>query len=376
MTESERQRSKALTSRRTFLRVGTAAVAATTVGSAATGLGRAATRKTYSIRDGSEDESDVVVVDSGSPGATAVVVGGVHGNEPAGHEAARAMRGWSIDEGKLVLVPRANPTALEAGTYSNENGNLNRKFPPGEEPTTPLARAIWGVVTRHDADVVMSLHSSKGIYGADVGPDGVGQAIYPTTAPGARRNAAAAAEYVNENHLDDSWPDHYRFQRGNRIDGDRPLLIHKVDADLGEPGFIVETTKYGTSLDTRVDWTLSIVEYLLGRYSIDRVSAPSSGDPSDGGADPRSPDDGSSEEQSSGDTSDGERSSGDDSADGTQWSVDVTTDEQTITEGSFDGAVSEPEFDGTPGDETEIVERPSETSDDDGWRRLVGVYLG
>lgn len=256
--------------RRSFLRF-TGAAATTSAFLATQGTSDATIRTEYTIREDTPDETDVYITDTQRSGPTAVVVGGIQGNEPAGYEAAEDIKTWSIDRGTLVTIPRANPVAIRRGTYFNDNGNLNRKFPPGETPTTPLARTIWGVLTSYDPDVVINLHSSRGIYREDVGPDGVGQAVYPTTVSGAARDAVRTKEYMNRYHLDDSFPDHYRFKRGNLIDGDRPLLIHKVDADLNEPGFIVETTRYGTDLQTRTRWELNIVRHLLGRHGIHRT---------------------------------------------------------------------------------------------------------
>ena len=257
--------------RRSFLRRTGLAVGTMPAILATQGTSQAAIQTTYTIRDDTPDETDVYITDTQNSGSTAVVVGGIHGNEPAGYEAAEDIKTWSIDQGTLITIPQANPVAIQRGTYSNDNGNLNRKFPPGEEPTTPLARAIWGVIASYDPDVVINLHSSKGIYREDVGPDGTGQAIYPTTASGAAQDAVSTKEYMNQYHLDDSLPNYYRFKRGNLIDGDRPLLIHKVDADLNQPGFIVETTRYGTDLQTRTAWELNIVRHLLRRFGIHRT---------------------------------------------------------------------------------------------------------
>ena len=256
--------------RRSFLRF-TGAAVTTSAFLTTQGKSNAAIRTKYTIREDTPDETDVYVTDTQKSGPTAVVVGGIQGNEPAGYEAAEDIKTWSIDQGTLITIPRANPVAIRRDTYSNDNGNLNRKFPPGETPTTPLARAIWGVIASYDPDVVINLHSSKGIYREDVGPDGVGQAIYPTTASGAVQDAVNTKGYMNQFHLDESFPDYYRFKRGNLIGGTRPLLIHKVDADLGEPGFIVESTRYGTDLQTRTRWELNIVRHLLGRRGIHRT---------------------------------------------------------------------------------------------------------
>lgn len=258
-------------SRRSFLRLAGGAFATVPVAVATQGKGRAETRTAYKIREGTPDETTVYEIDSGKPGPTGVVVGGLHGIEEAGYISANDVTEWSIDQGNLVVVPEANQVAIKNDTYSNDNGNLNRKFPPGEEPTTPLAREIWKVVRDSDPDIVLSLHSSKGIYRSNVGPNGVGQAIYPTIAHGAKEDAVMTAQYMNRYHLDQSLPDHYRFRRGNLIDADRSLLTHKVAGDLHEVGFIVEVTRYGTTLDLRVRWTLNIIRHLLRRHGINRV---------------------------------------------------------------------------------------------------------
>jgi hypothetical protein len=373
MKEFMNDRSESQTSRRTFLQAGTAVVAATTLGYSATGLGGAISTDTYKIREGTEDETEVVVIDSGTSGPTAVVVGGMHGNEPAGYKAAAKMRDWSIDEGKLVLIPRSNPTAIEDDTYTNDNGNLNRQFPPGEEPKTPLARAIWGVITDHDADVVFNLHSSKGIYKEDVGPDGVGQAIYPTTIDDAAQNATSAAEYMNENYLGDR-ADYYKFKRGNMIDGDRPLLIHKVNSDLKKPGFIVETTRYETSLETRIDWELHIVEYLLSQYSIDRTS----GDSSDGSGDGSSDDSGSGDDSSGGDSNDGSSgdgssggSSGDDSSGDGSSDGGNSDDSSSDGEDSSGGSSGDGGSDDSAASDRDWIQQYLEENEDADWAALV-----
>ncbi|WP_458191042.1 deacylase [Haladaptatus sp. NG-WS-4] len=269
--EHESSSEQTIQTRRSFIRHTGLAAGVATAALATQGTSQAAIQTTYTIREDTSDETDVYITDMQNGGPTAIVVGGIHGIEEAGYEAADDIKTWSIDQGTLITIPRANPVAIRQDTYSNDNGNLNRKFPPGEEPTTPLARAIWDVIASYNPDVVLNLHSSKGIYNEDIGPAGVGQAIYPTTASGAGEDAVRTAQYMNRYHLDDSFEDYYRFKRGNTIDGDRPLLIHKVDADLNEPGFIVETTRYGTGLDTRRNWELNIVRHLLRRHGMNRT---------------------------------------------------------------------------------------------------------
>ena len=50
--------------------------------------------------------------DSEVDGPTVLVIGGMHGDELAGHRAARQIATWPVTRGRLVVVPAANPPAL------------------------------------------------------------------------------------------------------------------------------------------------------------------------------------------------------------------------------------------------------------------------
>ena len=76
-----------------------------------------------------------------SPGArrTALVVGCIHGNEPAGtHVITRLARGPIVPGVDLWLVPSINPDGQAAGTRQNAHGvDLNRNFPWRWRPLGP-----------------------------------------------------------------------------------------------------------------------------------------------------------------------------------------------------------------------------------------------
>lgn len=213
------------------------------------------------ILDGTNKEVSAYIKESRIPGPTAVVVGGVQGNEPASWHTAHDVRNWSINSGKLIVLPEINPVAIRRGTYVNENGDLNDHFPPGERPTTKLAQSLWQYIANADPDVFFSLHSSRGILWENEGPRGVGQAIYPTYIDGARADAHNTVQTMNQRF--DSHRSIYDFKVGNTLYGIRPLLTHKVAADLKIPGFLVESTRYNTTLKTRVRWEKAIVANLL-----------------------------------------------------------------------------------------------------------------
>lgn len=101
----------------------------------------------------------------GAPGPTALLCGGVHGDEGEGPLAlialARAIDPASLT-GRVIVAPLLNPLALEAGrrTTPADGGNLARVFPgdAGGTITQRLAAAI-GTQLLPLADVVLDIHA-------------------------------------------------------------------------------------------------------------------------------------------------------------------------------------------------------------------------
>ncbi len=109
-----------------------------------------------------------------------LVIGGVHGNETAGVVLARALlnylRPLSIAdfEGRVVLIPVANPDGFKASTRRNANQiDINRNFPtrnfrshrlarrynPGRlAASEPETRAILKVADEYHPDLIITFH--------------------------------------------------------------------------------------------------------------------------------------------------------------------------------------------------------------------------
>jgi len=240
----------------------------------------------FTILPGSEHETTGYVQTGAEDGPTVLVVGGIHGNEVAGYEAASNLRDLAIDRGRLVTIPRANEVAIEEGVrYGEDGADLNRQFPVGETPTTELARAIWDVGTRFDPDVVIDLHESKSLYEGDV-TDGVGQAIFHSRDAAAHEDAVDAANYVNANYVDDPTYDFTEAPFSGEDGALSGLFVHKVARDTDAVAFLVETVFRDVELATRVRWHTHIVrrlvdEELLGSGGSD--GGDSGDDGSDGG---------------------------------------------------------------------------------------------
>lgn len=124
------------------------------------------TTVTNQLLAGSRFAMDCYIHDSGQAGPTLLIVGGAHGNEPAGAAAAEIIGHWPITKGKLVVVPRSNVPALAAGKRNTPNlstnlGNLNRNYPRAglnEPPRGEVATAIWNLALQYKPDWVLDLH--------------------------------------------------------------------------------------------------------------------------------------------------------------------------------------------------------------------------
>jgi len=112
-----------------------------------------AIRQSGKIASGTKWETNYYSIDSGVEGPTVLVVGGMHGNEPAGSLAAQQIRHWPIVKGKLVVIPRSNVLALDAKTRltpgePKESGNLNRNFPISPSAKTAVPRGKLAIALR------------------------------------------------------------------------------------------------------------------------------------------------------------------------------------------------------------------------------------
>jgi protein MpaA len=116
----------------------------------------------------------IVAYEVGPPHApeSALVVGCIHGNEPAGIAIARALEHVKAPPGvDLWIVPDLNPDGVAAGTRQNAHRvDLNRNFPTGWRPQTgifasgphalsePESRLAYMLILRVRPDVSIWFH--------------------------------------------------------------------------------------------------------------------------------------------------------------------------------------------------------------------------
>ncbi len=248
------------------------------------------------IAAGTDWETDYYVVDSDHEGPTVLIIGGMHGNEPAGARAAEQIRHWPIVRGKMVVVPRANVMALQAKTrltpgQPETSKNLNRNFPSLEEPNRmrvqpqgELAKALWQFAVKVKPDWLIDLHEGYEFRVSHQPPEGkeksVGSSvIYQGSGKMdalAKRMIAAADETVSD-------PDRkFSLIRSGPVSSGIAGACIRV---MGAEGLILETTYNFQPLSIRTRQHRAMVNVLLneiGMVEVDcgqRIASPSSSRP-------------------------------------------------------------------------------------------------
>lgn len=155
------------------------------------------------IAGGSIWETEYYVVDSKKPGPVVMIVGGIHGNEPAGARAAEQIRHWKITCGKLIVVPQVNRPALQKRTrrmptLPKDRSDLNRNFPKanGETPKCTLSTALWALVSSHCPDWLLDLHEGSDF--TQINKESVGNSAIAAQSAEAKKKARCMLESLND----------------------------------------------------------------------------------------------------------------------------------------------------------------------------------
>jgi glutamine amidotransferase PdxT len=210
------------------------------------------------------------IVDSGIAGPTVLVVGGIHGNEPAGYRAAEQIRHWPIANGKLIVLPQLNRLGLAADTrwipdFRNDakQRDLNRNFPFKEsksiEPQTPLAEATWEFVRQHKPDWVFDLHEGFDFH--RVNKKSVGSSVIAF--PADEEIARGLVNVVNQ----DIKPE-IQFDLLDESGPVKGSLARACNEFLDAKSFIFETTFKDQPISTRTRQHRLLVSTILQRIGV------------------------------------------------------------------------------------------------------------
>ena len=113
-------------------------------------------------------QTPLSVRSSGIRGPVVMILGGVHGNEPGGWTAAETVAAWEPSAGELLVVPRANITAISSYVRTwDEIGDLNRLYPGDSSSSFAMERMAAEIVAtarEFEVDVLLDMHESWAFY--------------------------------------------------------------------------------------------------------------------------------------------------------------------------------------------------------------------
>ncbi|KAA3662438.1 MAG: hypothetical protein DWQ10_02385 [Calditrichaeota bacterium] len=219
-------------------------------------------------------ETPAFLFDSKKPGPAILILGGTHGNEPAGYEAALRLLQKLQDippaNGKVILIPLANRLSVENYTrrvpvpkgIDREKGNLNRCY-PGNADGLPMQQMAWAIeqlVRKHDVDVFIDLHEARYLHldtpKESIRDQGLGQTIIYYPNEPSSWLTLNMLDQINETIENDN----YHFSAI-----EEPILHSAAwwaGKELSIAAFTFETARI-LELQQRIDWHLKLVEIVL-----------------------------------------------------------------------------------------------------------------
>ncbi|MBN2010858.1 succinylglutamate desuccinylase/aspartoacylase family protein [candidate division KSB1 bacterium] len=211
---------------------------------------------------------------SDSAGPAILIIGGTHGNEPAGFEAAHRLVAMfdsaGLHCGRVYIIPEANKVAVlhkkrripVPDDMDHERGNLNRCY-PGDSTGLPMeqeAFEITQLVRDHNIDILLDLHESP-VFHLDYKEDsgqyhGLGQTLIYTPNEAATWLGMVVLDQINST-----------IPAGKKQFSlaEQPILNSAawlVGERFNIPGFTVETCKK-LPLEERIGYQLRVVTLIL-----------------------------------------------------------------------------------------------------------------
>jgi len=201
---------------------------------------------------GTEWENPYYIIDSGVEGPTLLVTAGMHGSEPGGSHAAEQMRHWTVQQGKLIVVPRVNTPGLKKrtrwlpglpGPISNANRNFPREGEACEARSVP-SKALWEFAEKQKPDWVVDLHEGSDFHIAN--PEKGGSSIIFFDTPEMQEFVAKMIEAVNAT-IEDPKRKFAKIPKGPVNGG----LVRAAIQRLGAKGCIIESCRKDQPIATR-----------------------------------------------------------------------------------------------------------------------------
>ena len=202
------------------------------------------------------NELNYYIYDSKLPGPIIMIIGGTHGNEPAGTVAIKKLienlnaNKIKIKRGKLILVPEVNYCGLKLGIrFILGIGDLNRKYPKkiGDKINSPINKKI--IELANNSDFILDFHEGWGWHRKN--KTSMGSSITPSVTNNSKQMAEIFLDTINKNIKNDNEKfviltndidllnlDRYGHSESTEIPGSLRYYLNLINKDY----ILIETT--------------------------------------------------------------------------------------------------------------------------------------
>ena len=231
---------------------------------------------------------DVIRISGKEPGLTALVFGGIHGDEPGGYFSSELLAHIRLRRGNLIIVPRVNFPSIMLGRREVA-GDMNRKFAGQVGAADPERRVVEALKRlMGEADLFVNLHDAMGFHRRKYqsktrNPDMYGQCLIVDTgkfqsrrlsreidleAVGARIVAAGNALIPDAGHHFEFW-NHNSIQKDTQFPEMKKSATHFALTEFSIPAFGLEASKDLPTLDLKVHYQLVMIQAILTEFGFE-----------------------------------------------------------------------------------------------------------
>ena len=217
-----------------------------------------------------------IIIDSDNPGPVLLMIGGTHGNEPAGTIGLEKFISTNvhISRGKIIIVPRVNKIGLELGIRYGFNGfvpiDFNRNYPTvlqesDSNSNSNTSTNINGQIIKlvGISDFVLDIHESWGW--SITNPESLGSGLYPSDTNESKSIGLTIVKRINQTIIDNKKK--FTFSAKHKeIEGTLYLYCKNTNKNY----LLVEITGQNNiqPIELRVDQVIFIINILLEKLNM------------------------------------------------------------------------------------------------------------
>ncbi len=236
----------------------------------------------------SDHQLQIIKLKGEKPGPTALIFGGIHGDEPGSYFSSEMLSQTRMIRGSLILVPRVNFPSIMAN-QRGIHGDMNRKFGAGIDPNDPDGKVVEVLKSlMAEADLFINQHDAAGFHrksyiSAKYNPRQYGQSLIVDTGRffSPRLQKWIELEKIGERIVDSvnsliENPDfHFCFWNHNSLARDtkhpemRRSATHHALAMHSIPAFGLETSKDLPTLSHKVKYQFLLIKEILQEFGFE-----------------------------------------------------------------------------------------------------------